>query len=90
MKTTTMGVKLDNDIRDRLKALGTAKERTPHWLMKKAIQEYLEKEEKHEREKKEDRQRWQRYQDTGEYLDHEEAKKRLTRFADQARTKAAE
>jgi len=88
MKTTTMGVKLDNDVRDRLKALGTVKERSPHWLMKKAIQEYLEKEEVREREKEEDRQRWQRYQDTGEHLDHDEVKTRLMRLADQARTKA--
>jgi len=87
MKTTTMGVKLDEDVRDRLKALGTAKDRTPHWLMKKAIQEYLAKEECFEREKQEDQQRWQRYQDTGEHLSHEEASIRLTRLAEQARVK---
>ncbi len=89
MKTTTMGVKLDEDVRDRLKALGTAKDRTPHWLMKKAIQEYLVKEECFEREKQEDQQRWQQYQDTGEHLSHEEVSIRLTRLADQARVKTA-
>ena len=89
MSTTTMGVKLDEDVRDRLKALGVAKERSPHWLMKKAIQEYLEKEEAFEREKREDLQRWQRYQDTGDHLDHDNVRTRLARLADQARTKVA-
>ncbi len=89
MKTTTMGVKLDEDVRERLKVLGNIKERTPHWLMKKAIEEYLVKEEVNEREKQEDMVRWQRYQDTGEHLSHDEVRTRLTRLADQARTKAA-
>ncbi|MBN4079329.1 CopG family transcriptional regulator [Beggiatoa alba] len=89
MKTTTMGVKLDNDVRERLKALGSVKERTPHWLMKRAIQEYLAREEASEREKQEDRQRWQQYQDTGDHLGHDEVRARLTRLADQAYTKAA-
>ncbi len=39
MRTTTMGVKLDPEARERLKKLGAAKDRTPHWLMKKAILE---------------------------------------------------
>lgn len=89
MKTTTMGVKLGDDVRERLKALGIVKERTPHFLMKKAIEEYLAKEEVSEREKQEDLARWQRYQDTGEHLGHDEVRTRLTRLADQARTKAA-
>ncbi|VAX02753.1 hypothetical protein MNBD_GAMMA20-732 [hydrothermal vent metagenome] len=89
MKTTTMGVKLDDSARDRLKRLGEAKNRTPHWLMKKAILEYLEKEETYEREKQEDMQRWQRYQDTGEHLNQDEMSVQLTRLADQARMKAA-
>jgi len=89
MKTTTMGVKLGDDVRDRLKVLGIARERTPHFLMKKAIMEYLEKEETREREKQEDLKRWQQYEDTGEYLDHDEVKTRLTSLAEQAHTKAA-
>jgi len=89
MRTTTMGVKLDAEARERLKQLGTAKERTPHWLMKKAILEYLEREEAYEREKQEDLQRWQQYQDTNEHLSQEEMKTRLKHLADQARMKAA-
>ena len=71
MATTTMGVKLDEELRKRLKTLGELKQRSPHWLMKKAIQEYLAREEAYEREKREDGERWQRYQETGEYISNE-------------------
>jgi predicted transcriptional regulator len=41
--TTTMGVKLDEETRNRLKSLSTAKQRSAHWLMREAIREYLDK-----------------------------------------------
>lgn len=59
--STTMGVKLDDSVRERLKLLGATKDRSPHWLMKQAIQEYLAREETYEREKQEDLERWQRH-----------------------------
>ncbi len=75
---TTMGVKLDIKTRERLKALGEQKERTPHWLMTRAIEEYLDREESFQREKHEDLQRWQKYQDTDEYISRDEMKDRLS------------
>jgi len=84
---TTMGVKLDEDTRDRLKILSELKDRTPHWLMKKAIMEYLDREESYEREKQEDMQRWQQYLDTGEYIDHDTMEEKLTSMANKARNK---
>lgn len=70
-KTINTGVKLDETLHARLKALGTLRERTPHWLMRAAIQEYLEREEAYEREKREDMERWQRYRATGHAIPHE-------------------
>lgn len=69
---TTQGIKLDPDTITRLKALGEARDRSPHWLMKTAILEYLEREEAYERMKREDMQRWEHYQLTGEYVPHEQ------------------
>jgi predicted transcriptional regulator len=43
-KNINTGVKLDAGLHTRLKALGEVKERTPHWLMKTAIAEYVERE----------------------------------------------
>ncbi|MBX8562185.1 trifunctional transcriptional regulator/proline dehydrogenase/L-glutamate gamma-semialdehyde dehydrogenase [Pseudomonas cichorii] len=43
MATTTLGVKLDDLTRERLKAAAQSIDRTPHWLIKQAIFNYLEK-----------------------------------------------
>ena len=69
----TQGVKLDPEIRERLKALGRLRDRSPHWLMRAAIESYLEREEHIEREKQEDMRRWQAYQLTGNSVSHETA-----------------
>ncbi|WP_068829329.1 trifunctional transcriptional regulator/proline dehydrogenase/L-glutamate gamma-semialdehyde dehydrogenase [Pseudomonas sp. BMS12] len=42
MATTTLGVKLDDATRDRLKLAAQSLDRTPHWLIKQAIFNYLE------------------------------------------------
>ena len=84
----TMGVKLEDETRNRLKVLGKRKERSPHWLMLRAILEYLDREEAYESEKQEDFQRWQQYLDTGETISHEKVKTRLNDLAARARKQA--
>jgi RHH-type proline utilization regulon transcriptional repressor/proline dehydrogenase/delta 1-pyrroline-5-carboxylate dehydrogenase len=37
MGTTTMGVKLDDATRERIKSAASRIDRTPHWLIKQAI-----------------------------------------------------
>ena len=71
MAETTMGIKLDAHIRERLKELGQRRDRSPHWLMKTAILEYLSREETYEREKEEDRTRWEVYQRSGTYISND-------------------
>ena len=46
-------------------------ERSPHWLMKKAITEFIDREEAAEQERQLLRERWNRYQETGESISHE-------------------
>lgn len=70
--TTSRGVKLDTNIEQRLKALGELRDRSPHYLMKAAIESFLDREEAYEREKQEDQQRWEQYQLTGEAVSSEE------------------
>lgn len=65
MEKTTVGVKLEPAIRKRLRALGKSKQRSTHWLMKEAIQRYLDEEEEQERAKQETLERWERYEATG-------------------------
>lgn len=75
--TTTTGIKLDETTRTRLRTLGGLKDRSPHWLMKRAIAEYLAREERYEREKQEDLDRWRHYQESGAFIDHEDMRQRL-------------
>ena len=42
------GVKLDENTKQRLYTLGAVCERSPHWLMKTAILDYLDREEAYE------------------------------------------
>ena len=44
-KASNITIKLDATHRDRLKSLATAKKRTPHYLMKEAIERYMDAEE---------------------------------------------
>jgi predicted transcriptional regulator len=67
---TSKAVKLDGDTYDRLKALGETRQRTPHWLMKEAIKQFLDREEVAEREKREDMERWKNYEMTGYAIPH--------------------
>ncbi len=71
MPPLTMGVKLDKKTRERLKRLGKARQRSPHWLMKTAIENYLEREEAYELEKQQDMQHWEEYQLTGEHISND-------------------
>lgn len=67
----TIGVKLDEEIRDRLKSLGTARQRSTHWLMREAIREYLEREEAIETRNREADEAWADYQRSGKFVSHD-------------------
>jgi len=82
MSQTTIGVKVDEATRDRLRALAKARDRTPHWLMRTALLEYLEREEQAERERVEDAARWDRYVLTGEAVPHERVQEWLRGLAE--------
>jgi len=64
-------VKLDDTTYDRLKALGEARKRSPHWLMKEAIRQFLEREEEAEHIRRDTLERWARYAATSETVSHE-------------------
>ena len=65
----THGIKMDKEVSDRVRSLALKRERTPHWIMKKAVEAYLEKEEKYELEKAEDMERIENYRLTGHAID---------------------
>lgn len=71
MTTNTVGVRLNKDTRHRLEALGKVRDRSPHYLMKVAIERYLDVEEDLESELQICKSRWEKYRLTGETVDHE-------------------
>jgi predicted transcriptional regulator len=48
-RTANVTVKLEDSERERLKSLAVAKKRTPHYIMREAIQQYLDQEEAEQR-----------------------------------------
>lgn len=68
-----VAVKLSPDIRARINKLAQARQRTAHWLMREAIQEYLEREERRESFRQTCLQAWNHYQATGTHPSLEEA-----------------
>ncbi len=67
----TIGVKLDEATRERLKSLEKIKQRSPHWLLREAIMEYIEKEEAFEARNREADAAWEEYRLTGKGVTHE-------------------
>lgn len=67
-------VKLDNDLKQRLQHLADAKHRSAHWLMREAIQDYVEREEAKESFKQEALASWTAYQETGRHLSGQEVR----------------
>ena len=60
-----VAIKIDPDIKERVKRLADARHRTPHWLMREAIRQYVEREEKREAFRQDAIRAWNEYRDTG-------------------------
>jgi predicted transcriptional regulator len=56
---TAVAVKLDTDLKNRLEHLSIAKDRSTHWLMKQAIEQYVLSEEEAWNLKQETLRRWE-------------------------------
>lgn len=78
---TTLGIKVDDSTRKRLNDLAQELDRTPHWILKTALREYIDREERRERERKDDLARWERFALTGEAVDHARARGWLERLS---------
>lgn len=66
-----IAIKLPEADRTRLKQLADIKKRSPHWLAKEAISQYLDREESAERFRRETIDRWEEYRQTGATVSNE-------------------
>ncbi|MDZ7809380.1 MAG: CopG family ribbon-helix-helix protein [Arhodomonas sp.] len=69
---TPTSIKLDDDLKGRLQELAEARQRSAHWLMRDAIEQYVEREEKREAFKRDALRAWEEYQATGLYVNADE------------------
>jgi predicted transcriptional regulator len=60
-----VAIKIDSDIKARIKRLAEARNRTAHWLMREAISQYVEREEKRSEFRQEAVKAWEAFQATG-------------------------
>jgi predicted transcriptional regulator len=61
----TVSVKLDAQTRSRIEKLAAARKRGPHWVMREAIGQYIDREEKREAFRPETSEAWEEYRETG-------------------------
>ena len=68
-----VAIKIDSDINERVKRLADARRRTPHWVMRETIRQYVEREEKREAFRQDAINASNEYQATGLYVTMAEA-----------------
>jgi predicted transcriptional regulator len=72
MPAQSTSIKLDPEMKGRVQALATSRKRTAHWLMKEAIEQYVEREEKRASYRRDAELAWEDYQKTGLHLTGDE------------------
>ena len=71
--TTPVSVRLDESIKARMQELAGQRQRPAHWLMREAIEQYLDREEKRQAFLQAGKNSWEHSQATGQHVTGEEA-----------------
>ena len=77
---STTSLKLDLALKERIQKLAAARRRSPHWVMREAVEQYVEREEKREQFRNDALTAWADYQATGLHLTAGEADRWLARL----------
>ena len=70
--TSTTSLKLEAALKNRIRILAQSQRRSPHWVMREAIAQYVEREEKRHAFTNEAMESWRRYRETGRHLTNAE------------------
>jgi predicted transcriptional regulator len=65
---STTSLKLDSAMKERVQRLASARRRSPHWVMREAVEQYVEREEKREQFRQDALAAWAEYQTTGQHV----------------------
>ena len=75
-------VKIDDDLKKRIQYLAEARHRSAHWIMREAIRDYVDREEKREAFKQDAIRAWEKYQEDGLHITGEEAREWLSSWGE--------
>jgi predicted transcriptional regulator len=68
MTTTAIAIKIDQETKERYNNLARIKDRSAHWMMREAIRQYVDREEKRVSFHQDAMKSWEEYQETGLFV----------------------
>jgi predicted transcriptional regulator len=81
-----ISVKIDDELRSRVQRLAENRRRSSHWIMREAIEQYVEREEARASFRAEAQESWQTYQETGLHLTGQEVRDWLRKWGSDEET----
>jgi len=88
--SSTTSLKLDSDLKERVRQLAAVRRRTPHWIMREAVEQYVFREEQREQLRHDALAAWSHYQTTGLHLTAKEADDWLAKLENDSSAEAPE
>lgn len=82
MAASTTSLKLDEATKSKVQRLAAARRRSSHWIMREAIEQYVEREEKREQFRQSAIAAWNDYQANGLHVTANEADAWLAKLED--------
>jgi predicted transcriptional regulator len=83
-------LKIDDELKARIRHLADLRQRSPHWIMREAIAQYVSREEARESFRTEALASWTAYQETGRHLTGQEVRDWLNAWGTEAETSVPE
>lgn len=80
MPSPTTSLKLTEATRKRVQRLAATRRRTPHWILREAVEQYIDREEKRERFYKDALKAWAQYRETGLHVTAQQADRWLAKL----------
>ncbi|MDO7834850.1 CopG family ribbon-helix-helix protein [Sphingobium sp. HBC34] len=87
---TATSVKLDDALKGRVQQLAETRRRSAHWIMREAIVQYVDREEKREALRRDTLDAWNEFQATGLHANADEVDKWLASWGSESELPAPE
>ncbi|MFG1221143.1 CopG family ribbon-helix-helix protein [Xanthobacter wiegelii] len=81
---TATSIKLDDELKGRIQRLAEVRRRSSHWIMREAIAQYVEREEKREALRQDTLKAWDEFQATGVHASAEDVEKWLSSWGSES------